>query len=31
VQPAKPVKGFSLLFGVLLDRIKRVFSRKRES
>jgi carbon monoxide dehydrogenase subunit G len=25
--PAKPVKGFSLLFGVLWDRIKRFFAR----
>jgi carbon monoxide dehydrogenase subunit G len=35
VQPAKPVKGFSLLFGVLWDRIKRffgrLFGRKREN
>jgi uncharacterized protein len=34
-QPAKPVKGLSLLFGVLWDRIKRffgrLFGRKRES
>jgi carbon monoxide dehydrogenase subunit G len=27
VQPAKPVKGFSLLFGVLWDRIKAFFGR----
>ena len=26
-QPAKPVKGFSLLFGVLWDRIKTFFAR----
>jgi uncharacterized protein len=26
-EPAAPVKGFSLLFGVLLDRIKRLFRR----
>jgi carbon monoxide dehydrogenase subunit G len=25
--PAKPIKGFSLFFGVLLDRIKRLFGR----
>ncbi len=34
-QPAKPVKGLSLLFGVLWDRIKRffrrLFGRKREN
>jgi carbon monoxide dehydrogenase subunit G len=27
VQPAKPVKGFSLLFGVLWDRVKAFFGR----
>jgi uncharacterized protein len=26
-EPAAPVKGFSLLFGVMLDRIKRLFRR----
>lgn len=28
-QPAAPVKGFSLVFSVLWERIKRIFSRKR--
>ena len=31
VQPAKPVNGLALFFGVLGDRIKRLFSRKRKS
>jgi hypothetical protein len=29
VQPAKPVKGFSLMFSVMWERLKRRFSRKR--
>ena len=28
VPAAPPVKGFSLMFGVLLDRIKRLFRRR---
>ena len=28
-QPAKPIRGFSLFFSVLWERIRRVFSRKR--
>jgi carbon monoxide dehydrogenase subunit G len=31
VQPAKPVNGLALFFGVLGDRIKRLFSRKRKN
>ena len=26
---AKPIKGFSLMFGVLADRLRRLFSRSR--
>jgi uncharacterized protein len=29
-QPAKPISGFSLFFSVLWERIKRVFSRKKD-
>jgi len=29
-QPAKPISGFSLFFSVLAERIKRVFSRKKD-